>query len=102
MTPVVCGAFESVTDGFAFSVTCVEMIQLRGYTNESQSKVMEWMGNIKQYRNYVWIVFILPLRYRRLIVLSGKYEPTTQKHQSTSEKTIKKSVKLILNWNLTQ
>lgn len=79
MTPVVHVSFESVTDEFAFSVTCVEMIQLCGYTNESQLKVMEWMGNIKQYRNHVWIVFILPPRYRRLIVLSGKYEPTTQK-----------------------
>lgn len=79
MTPVVHVSFESVTDEFAFSVTCVEMIQLCGYTNESQLKVMEWMGNIKQYRNHVWIVFILPPRYRRLIVSSGKYEPTTQK-----------------------
>lgn len=79
MTPVVHVSFESVTDEFAFSVTCVEMIQLCGYTNESQLKVMEWMGNIKQYRNHVWIVFNLPPRYRRLIVLSGKYEPTTQK-----------------------
>lgn len=53
MTPVVHVSFESVTDEFAFSVTCVEMIQLCGYTNKSQLKVMEWMGNIKQYRNHV-------------------------------------------------
>lgn len=96
-------SFESVTDEFAFSVTCVEMIQLCGYTNESQLKVMEWMGNIKQYRNHVWIVFILPPRYRRLIVLSGKYEPTTQKNpqkQKTFEKTNKKSVKWMVLYAL--
>lgn len=104
MTPVVHVSFESVTDEFAFSVTCVEMIQLCGYTNESQLKVMEWMGNIKQYRNHVWIVFILPPRYRRLIVSSGKYEPTTQKKttqkQKTFEKTNKKSVKWMLLYAL--
>lgn len=103
MTPVVHVSFESVTDEFAFSVTCVEMIQLCGYTNESQLKVMEWMGNIKQYRNHVWIVFILPPRYRRLIVLSGKYEPTTQKKtqkQKTFEKTNKKSVKWMVLYAL--
>lgn len=103
MTPVVHVSFESVTDEFAFSVTCVEMIQLCGYTNESQLKVMEWMGNIRQYRNHVWIVFILPPRYRRLIVSSGKYEPTTQKKppkQKTFEKTNKKSVKWMLLYAL--